>query len=73
MGFWLKQAGPPPELTFCVLLSTTIFGCALTYELVRRVNWLRPLLELKPSTIATQTADWVTKVQNYRNEDPARD
>lgn len=51
-GFWLKQVGAQPELAFGVLLLSTLFGCALTYEIARRVNWLRLLLGLKPSPIA---------------------
>lgn len=62
-GFWLKQAGAEPELAFGVILLTTILGCALTYEIARRVRWLRPLLGLKPWAVATQPSDWITKVQ----------
>lgn len=46
-GFWLKQAGAGTSLAFGVILLTTIFGCALTYEVARRVGLLRPLLGLK--------------------------
>ena len=49
-GFWLKKAGAQPELAFGVIVLTTIFGCALTYEVARRVGWLRPLLGLKAAT-----------------------
>lgn len=62
-GFWLKQAGAQPELAFGVILLTTIFGCALTYEAARRVDWLRPLLGLKPAPVASQPLDWIAKVQ----------
>lgn len=62
-GFWLKQVGAQPELAFGVILLTTILGCALTYEVARRVNWMRPLLGLKPSPVAAQPSDWITKVQ----------
>jgi hypothetical protein len=48
VGFWLKQAGTPNGLAFGVILLATLFGCALTYEAVRRIGWLRPLLGLKP-------------------------
>ena len=47
-GFWLKQTGAQPGLAFGVILLTTLVGCALTYEIARRVRWLRPLLGLKP-------------------------
>ncbi|MFN4241082.1 MAG: hypothetical protein ACK4E5_10655 [Erythrobacter cryptus] len=46
-GFWLRQAGAGNELAFVVILLTTPFGCALTYEIARRISWLRPLLGLK--------------------------
>lgn len=46
-GFWLRQAGAGNELAFVVILLTTLFGCALTYEIARRIGWLRPLLGLK--------------------------
>lgn len=49
-GFWLKQAGAQNGLAFLVTLLTTVLGCALTYEIARRVNWLRPFLGLKRMT-----------------------
>jgi glucans biosynthesis protein C len=62
-GFCLKQAGAGPELAFGVILLTTIFGCALTYEVARRVNWLRPLLGLKRLPVAKPNAGWIGKVR----------
>lgn len=62
-GFWLKQAGAQPELAFSVILLTAVFGCALTYEIARRVNWLRPLLGLKSAPLATKSAKRITEVQ----------
>ncbi len=47
-GFWLKQAGVGNELAFGVILLTTVLGCALTYEIARRIDWLRPVMGLKP-------------------------
>jgi len=47
-GFWLRQAGAGNELAFGVILLTTILGCALTYEIARRIDWLRPVMGLKP-------------------------
>ncbi|WP_338243001.1 acyltransferase family protein [Aurantiacibacter hainanensis] len=47
-GFWLKQAGASAGLSFAVILLATLVGCALTYEVARRIGWLRPLLGLKP-------------------------
>lgn len=46
-GYWLKQAGVQSELAFGAILLTTVSGCALTYEIARRVHWLRPLVGLK--------------------------
>lgn len=63
-GFWLKQAGAQGELAFGVILLTTMFGCALTYEIARRVNWLRPLLGLKALPVVTQPAGWITKARH---------
>lgn len=63
-GFWLKQAGAQAELALGVILLTTVFGCALTYEAARRVNWLRPLLGLKSSSSPAQPAGWITKVRH---------
>lgn len=62
-GFWLKQTGAQAELAFGVILLTTVFGCALTYEVARRVNWLRPLLGLKSLPVVTKSAGWITKVR----------
>lgn len=62
-GFWLKQGGVQSELAFGVILLTTVFGCALTYEIGRRVNWLRPLLGLKPAPVVTQSAKQFAEVQ----------
>jgi len=49
-GFWLRQAGAGNELAFGVILLTTILGCVLTYEIARRIDWLRPMMGLKPRT-----------------------
>lgn len=62
-GFWLKQTGAGNALAFGVILLTTMLGCALTYEIARRVSWLRPLLGLKPQPASTQAASWITKVK----------
>lgn len=63
-GFWLKQTGAQAELAFGVILLTTVFGCALTYEVARRVAWLRPLLGLKALPVVTQPAGWIAKVRH---------
>lgn len=62
-GFWINQAGAQPELAFGVILLTTLFGCALTYEIARRVNWLRPLLGLKPMGGAQERVGWIMRVR----------
>lgn len=65
-GYWLKQTGAQPELVFGVILLTTTLGCALTYEVARRMNWLRPMLGLKPSPVETQPAGWAPKIRSER-------
>lgn len=47
-GFWLKHAGAGLALSFGVMLLTTVIGCLITYEIARRVRWLRPVFGLKP-------------------------
>jgi glucans biosynthesis protein C len=49
-GYHLKGLGLGSGIEFVVILSATILGCALTYELARRVHWLRPILGLKGLT-----------------------
>ncbi len=43
----LKPLSLGPAVEFCGLLAATIVGCVLTYELARRIRWLRPVLGLK--------------------------
>ncbi len=47
VGYYLKGASVGPAAEFTVVLLATIVGCALTYEIGRRINWLRPLIGLK--------------------------
>ena len=70
-GFWLKQSGAGNALSFGVVLLATLLGCALTYEIARRVNWLRPLLGLKRSSTAKQPAGAGTEARPERLEDRA--
>jgi len=45
---------------FAIILAATVIGCALTYELGRRVDWLRPLIGLKArpgSVVGASSAD----------------
>jgi hypothetical protein len=53
-GFWLKQAGAAPGLAFGAMLLATVLGCALSYELARRLAWLRPVMGLKPAPRAAR-------------------
>lgn len=46
-GFYLKQIGVGSLTEFFGIFLATIIGCALTYEVARRINWLRPILGLK--------------------------
>ena len=47
-GYWLAPLELGAGAEFAIILATTITGCAATYELGRRVQWLRPLIGLKP-------------------------
>jgi glucans biosynthesis protein C len=46
-GFYLKQTAAGPMAEFTGILAATVIGCVLTYEVARRINWLRPILGLK--------------------------
>jgi len=46
-AFYLPRLGLPVGLEAALLLAITLLGCAATYELVRRVGWLRPWFGLK--------------------------
>ncbi len=62
-GFWLKQAGAGNGLSFFVILLTTVLGCAATYEVARRVNWLRPFLGLKQLAVQQPDTSWLAKAK----------
>lgn len=47
VGYQLKQMSVGPMVEFPGILLATVAGCALTYEVGRRINWLRPFLGLK--------------------------
>ena len=49
-GHHLARLRLPQGLEAVILLTLTFGGCLVTYEIVRRVNWLRPLFGLKPSS-----------------------
>jgi glucan biosynthesis protein C len=44
-----KQAGLPVEIEAPLLIAVTLGGSLLIYELVRRIDWMRPLWGLKPA------------------------
>ncbi len=46
--FWLKQWRLPAPAEGAILVGVTAAGCLVSYEIVRRVGWLRPLFGLKP-------------------------
>lgn len=48
VGFWLKPLELGPGMEFAILVAVTVTGCAATYEIARRIGWLRPLMGLKP-------------------------
>lgn len=48
-GYWLRPRGFGPAVEFAIILAATLAGCAATYEIGRRIAWLRPLLGLRPS------------------------
>lgn len=47
-GFWIAPLGLGAGAEFAILVGATVAGCAVTFEIVRRVGWLRPLFGLKP-------------------------
>ncbi len=47
-GHHLAKLGLPQGLEALLLVAGTFATCFATYEIVRRVNWLRPLFGLKP-------------------------
>lgn len=49
-GFWLTRLGLPVALEFVSLTFMTIAGCAIGFETIKRISWLRPLFGLKRKT-----------------------
>ncbi|QCI67474.1 acyltransferase family protein [Phreatobacter stygius] len=47
-AYGLKSYGLPAWLEATLVILATAATCVLTYEVVRRVGWLRPLFGLKP-------------------------
>jgi len=46
-AYWLRAADLPAAAEAAIVIAVTLASCALTYEIVRRVHWLRPLFGLK--------------------------
>ncbi|MES2895091.1 MAG: acyltransferase family protein [Pseudomonadota bacterium] len=51
-GHYLAQLGMNQALEAAILIAGTFAACFATYEVVRRVNVLRPLFGLKPLVVA---------------------
>lgn len=49
-GFYLNQGQIGGLPAFGVIFLGTLLGCGFSYELVRRINWLRPLFGLKAAS-----------------------
>jgi hypothetical protein len=45
--FWIKPLLLPQPVEAGILIAATVAGCFATYEIVRRVWWLRPLFGLR--------------------------
>lgn len=48
IAFALRNAGFGAAQEAAIIIAATAVSCALSYEIVRRVRWLRPLFGLKP-------------------------
>jgi glucans biosynthesis protein C len=48
VGHGLRPYGLGADAEFSIVFAATLAGCAATYEIARRVGWLRPLLGLSP-------------------------
>jgi hypothetical protein len=46
-GYYLTRIGLDVRLEFALLVTATALSCFITYEIVRRVAWLRALFGLK--------------------------
>jgi peptidoglycan/LPS O-acetylase OafA/YrhL len=47
-SMWIFSLTLDVRLQFILVLLITIIGCFLTYEIIRKMKWLRPLFGLKP-------------------------
>ena len=46
-GFWLTRRELPVSFEFGLLTATTVGGCVIGHEIIRRIAILRPLFGLK--------------------------
>jgi hypothetical protein len=46
-GYYLTRLGLDVRLEYALLIAATTLSCFVTYEIVRRVAWLRPWIGLK--------------------------
>jgi surface polysaccharide O-acyltransferase-like enzyme len=62
LGWYLLRFALPPAMEFIALLAATVAGCWLFYLGGRQVDWLRPLIGLRPlarrSRSATEAASF---------------
>jgi glucan biosynthesis protein C len=52
VAFALRDAGLAAAQEAAIIIAVTAASCALAYEIVRRMSWLRPLFGLKPQGAA---------------------
>lgn len=55
VGYALLPLGLSPASEFAIILGATLVGCLATYEVARRVGWLRPIFGLRPITRDART------------------
>ncbi len=55
LEYWLKRQGLGAPAEGLILVAATALGCWATYEVVRRVWWLRPLFGLRPEPAETRS------------------
>jgi len=48
VGHGLRPLGLGAAAEFAIILAATLAGCAATYEIARRISWLRPWFGLRP-------------------------
>jgi glucan biosynthesis protein C len=48
VGHALRPQDLGSSAEFAIIAAATVAGCFVTYEVVRRIGWMRPLFGLKP-------------------------